>query len=132
MIYVPEMDTFSLNFQNAGYYSPLVLVNAQSFLLLYAWHLGLLLLVPIFLSLGMYCSCAKRIDQMLRNHMFFNGSIRLFMEAYLDMMMLALLNLVESPSLDFIDSVKTSHYLSIAVVILSLALPIMLFTYICL
>ena len=129
---MPEMDTFSLNFQNAGYYSPLMLVNAQGFLLLYALSLGLLLLVPIFLSLGMYCSCAKRIDQLLRNHMFFNGSIRLFMGAYLDMMMFGLLNLVESPSFDFIDSVKASHYLSIAVVIFSLAVPIMLFAYICL
>ena len=91
----------------------------------------MLVLVPIVSILSTCCSPISRIDQFLRSYVFFNGSIRLFMEAYLDMMLFALLNLVESPRLDFIASVKASHYLSIAVVILSLAIPVMLIVHIC-
>ena len=47
MIYVPEQDPFSLNFQNAGYDSNLFLVTGASFLLNFLIHISTILLLLI-------------------------------------------------------------------------------------
>ena len=47
MYYIPEMDSFAVNFFNAGYVTPLFLVNASSMLVNFCLHFSLMPLAII-------------------------------------------------------------------------------------
>ena len=90
---MPEQEPFSLNFQNAGYSTTNFLINARSNLLLYAIHFCL---VPLF-ALLFYCMakfCPNK-HKKAKNYLFWNGSIRLFITNYLNLLLLSLLNIKE-------------------------------------
>ena len=92
-MYVPESEPFSINFQNAGYESSLALVNASSFLFNFTLHFSLVL---GFLVLPLLVKCRPKMRghaKTLSNYLFWNGTIRIYIEAYLDLMMPAMLNI---------------------------------------
>ena len=112
---VPEQEPYSLNFQNAGYSSTLFFINARANLLLYAIQFSLVILFVAQL----YCmkKCCPRFKTP-QNFLFWNGSIRLFITSYLQVLLLSLLNLKviavrkDDKDLEF-DSVVISDWFSV-------------------
>ena len=90
---MPEQEPYSLNFQIAGYSTTNFLINARSNLLLYAIQFFLVL----FFVLLFYCMaklCPNK-QKKAKNYLFWNGSIRLFISNYLNLLLLSLLNIKE-------------------------------------
>ena len=112
--YFPEEDPFSINFQSAGYTSSLFLLNGQEILSNFSVHfcfIGLLLLVCLIKK------CCPKIVAKVQHFLFWNGTIRLFIYVYLDMILFSLLNLHEKKrmeKLSMIKSIEISNWLSIS------------------
>ena len=58
LYYVPEYDSFAVNFMNAGYESPLFLVNASSFLVNFTLHFAF---IPVLIILPILSRCIPKI-----------------------------------------------------------------------
>ncbi len=71
----------------------------------------------------------KRISEKLRYYLFWNGSIRIFLEGYLDYTMLALMNLREMFWLEGVAIVSISNYFAIFMASLSFLLPFFFFIF---
>jgi len=85
MTYLPEQDPYSLNFQNAGYKTTLMFYNAASMLFNFSVHLSAIFLLLVLYLLARCCPRANRWREKVQYYLFWNGSIRLFMEAYMDL-----------------------------------------------
>ena len=92
-IYVPEMDSFSLNYQNAGFDTSLAIPCLGTLaLILFALTITVVLHL-LFWLLSKYWHRVQRLESKIARYLYWNGLIRFFMEAYLDFFMFSLLNI---------------------------------------
>ena len=131
-VYVPEQEPKSLAFQNAGYDTSLFVQNSSSFLAVYIFHFSQIVLIVLL----KFCCCktlsrVKSFKSNLVNHLFWNGSIRLYIEAYMDLCLFSAINLVEMEWPEGIHIVTISNYLTYIAFGLCGALPIVLTIYVC-
>ena len=116
----------------AGYGSHLVVSNLGSLAYMFMAHF---LLIPVVLLLR-YCGKkfpkVRTVSEKANRYLFWGGSIRFFMEGYLDFCTLSFLNI---QSLDWesqLASVNICNYMSIFIVFLACFLPVfVLVWYIC-
>ena len=93
MGYYPEMDAFSLNFQNAGYANYYLVPNLG-----FLFYVGFGILVLHFVNVGLY-HFAKRFPiiepqrRKLSTWLYWNGSFRYFIEGYMNLTLFSLLNI---------------------------------------
>ena len=127
MMYLPEQDPYSLNFQNAGYITTLIIYNAASMIFNFSVHFSL---ITILLILYLITRCCKRLTKArdwMKYYLFWNGSIRLFMEAYLELVLFALLNVSEVDwAYPGLKSIRASNYSSYVILGLCCTLPLLL------
>ena len=122
--YWPEMDGFSLNFKNAGFDSSLMVPELGTIFYMLLGSLALALVHVLLMGITLLFPKASCLSDRVRNYLYWNGSIRFFMETYLDFALLALLNVKELDwDLDF-WSVRLSNYLAIIVTVLTCTLPV--------
>ena len=124
--YIPEMDPQSLNFQNAGYDTTLFILNASSFIVIYALQLSLLPLILLVWGMEKICKCARRIRNKLEAIVFWNSSIRVFMSGYIDICLFSMINIAEILWIEGLDIVKASNIMSYSMVIICSLVPFVL------
>ena len=124
-IYIPEMDSLSLNYQNAGYDTTLSLPCLGTIVLVLFAQIVLVTLHVLVWLCNKYCDNFNWLESKIARYLYWNGSIRFFMEAYLDFVMFSLLNIKTMSELDdrFVI-VKASNILSIILLTVSMILPI--------
>ena len=126
-IYVPEMDSFSLNYQNAGFDTSLAIPCLGTLaLILFALTITVVLHL-LFWLLSKYWHRVQRLESKIARYLYWNGLIRFFMEAYLDFFMFSLLNIKTMGDHDdrFLI-VMASNCLSVILLTLSLVLPVVM------
>ena len=125
-IYIPEMDAVSLNFQNAGFDTSLAIPSLGT-LFYMLFTLIILVVVHIFiLLLAKLWSKVSWLENKVCRYLYWNGSIRFFMEGYLDFAMFAMLNIKEMDWEDDFILVKASNIFSIIILSFTLLLPIIM------
>ena len=93
IFYFPEMDAISLNFQNAGYDTNLLVPSLGTLFYIIVGQTSL-----VFVHMLLYL-LAKAIPKtgVLKNkvsaYLYWNGSIRFMMESYMDIVLFSLMNL---------------------------------------
>ena len=121
--YRPEEEPYTSNFEQSGYEGRLLISNTGSQIWIIYIHLTLALMS------NFYIMCSKSCHKSCTKKFYWNGLIRLFMEIYADVALLAALNLKvigwESP----LPSVTYSNWYSLisGVFILSLPLAFLIF-----
>ena len=126
-IYVPEMDSISLNYQNAGY-DTTIAIPCLGTLVLIIFAQTIIVAVHVLINvLSKYCDRVKWLESKIARYLYWNGLTRFFMEAYLDFVMLSLLNIkTMGDQDDRFMIVKASKYLSFVLLTLSLLLPVVM------
>ena len=127
-LYIPEQDAFSINFQSAGYTSSLFIMNGSNILTNFALHFSLTALLLLACS---FKKCLPKIVAQFQHYLFWNGSIRLFIEVYLDMVLFSLLNLYEMQKTEQPDTqaVFISYWVSISIMTICTCIPLILMAY---
>ena len=127
-LYIPEQDAFSVNFQSAGYTSSLFLINGSNILTNFGLHFSLIALLLLVCSIK---KCLPKVVTKFQHYLFWNGSIRLFIEVYLDMVLFSLFNLYEAQRTIQLDTeaVFISFWVSIAVMTICTCVPLILLVY---
>lgn len=126
LMYIPDVDSFSLNFQQAGYFTWLFLANAQGFLLALLMHFSLIF---VFLALYVFERRYPKLKskrKKLRNYLFWKVSIQLFMESYLDIAIFSFMNISEIVWIEGCSGVRASNVLAYIFIILVSAAPLFL------
>ena len=130
--YWPEMDGFSLNFQNAGHESSLMIPELGTLFYMLLGTLALCFVHLLLIGLAKLCPKTSFLSDKVRYYLYWNGSIRFFMEGYLDFALLALLNVNELDWDQDFWAVRFSNSLAIIVAILTCTLPVFfVFFYAC-
>ena len=122
--YFPEEEAFSLNFETAGVESQTFLQNIG--LILYLIMLNILCGILYFLLLPARnsASCLSKVVTKMKKYLLFNGNIRFYMELFLDVGLLASLNMHTVGWSSSFTSTQVSNYLSIAMLILICIWPL--------
>ena len=107
--------------------------NASTFLFNYAAHISLIVVLVVTYLIG---RCSKRfhnLNKKLKYYLFWNGSIRLFMEAYIDFSLFSMLNIkdIQWPDDGILTAVTASNYLAYACFGLCCSVPFLLFFIAC-
>ena len=91
--YFPDADAYSLNFEMVGVESTLLLANIGFM----KWLIGLNILLVLIYSILYPCrdsySCFKWANEKIGGYLYFDGLLRLYMEAFFDIAMISCLNL---------------------------------------
>ena len=126
-IYVPEMDSLSLNYSNAGYDTTLAIPCLGTLvLILFAQTIIVIVHLLIFV-LSKYLPRVQWLESKIARYLYWNGLIRFFMEAYLDFVMFSVLHIKTMDEHDDrFPIVQASKGLSIILLTLSLLLPIVM------
>ena len=131
-IYVPEMELASLNFFAAGYSTNLFIVNCFSFLMTIVLLMCLIPLLIFLKIVGICCKKAAKWSGKLRDYLVFGGPIRLFIEIYLNLCIMALLNIYEMSLDSKLLLVKASSIFAIAFICICAFIPAILLLIACL
>ena len=128
-MYFPEMDALSLNFQNAGFGDALVISNMGFLFYIVLAHI---LAVPLVLLLH---ACGKKFRKIkphtdrAHNYMFFGGSIRFFMEGYLDFCLFSLMNIKALDWSGTFIAVTICNYVAIIFTTFACLFPVFVVVY---
>ena len=124
-IYVPEMDSISLNYQNAGYDTTLAIPCLGTMVLILLAQIMFVIVHLLMWLISKYWPRVQWLESKVTRYLYWNGLIRFFMEVYLDFVMFSLLNIKTMSEMDdrFLI-VKASNYLSIILLTLTMLLPI--------
>ena len=130
-MYVPEAIPFSINFQQAGYDSHLLLMNGSSFFLI--CMLQVCMFVVWLAMMPLRCQRVQTKRLKLKNYLFWSGTSRIFVESYADFSLFACLNVafMEWPESGRIQSVVASNVLSIIALVFCVAVPLVVAAYAC-
>ena len=94
ILYFPEVDPLSLNFQECGIESRyfLIIMGLQLYIML--GHFALLILYSILALANHYLKlqCLGKVVNCLKNYLFWNGFLRLYMELYQSLCLASVLN----------------------------------------
>ena len=122
--YFPEGEAFSLNFETAGIESKLFLQNIGLTLYLVLFNIlyGLLhgILVPFKSKSKFLEKTVKKMD----SYLYFNGTIRFYMEVFFDIILVASLNLQTADWETPFIAEKASNYISISFIVLISIWPV--------
>lgn len=125
--YLPECDPLTLNFATAGYDSIFIIPSLG---LTYYVILGFFALVLVYLALQPVAKkCGGRVRKArnaIGKRLFWNATIRFFVEAYLQFAMQALLNLKTMQSYDGLGNLYYNNVFAIMMAIAVVVLPIVL------
>ena len=126
------MDSFSLNFQNAGYDNNYLVPNL-GFLF---WVGFVILAFHVVNFLLIYFAKKYRMIEPLRRKLsvwlYWNGSFRYFIEGYMDLTLMALLNVKDLDWSGEHNAVTVSNVLALVITVLACTLPIFFVTFIAL
>ena len=93
LFYIPEEDPVSVNFQNAGHESYMMITNlGLKFYMMLAW-IGIIVIHFLLYLLSKAIARVGKVKSVVADRLYWNGSIRFFIEGYFDFVLLALLNL---------------------------------------
>ena len=122
--YIPEMEAISLNFKNYGFENNLFIPSLKTLFYLLVGHMTLLL--P-HLLLFLLAKKFKRIESWrdkLSHYLYFNGTLRIFMESYLDLLLCALLNIKDLDWSNNFAMVTASNCFAIFTAVVCFIMPI--------
>lgn len=111
--YFPEGDPFSLNFNTAGIESTMFFANIGLIFYMIVFNVFLIVLHIFFFTAKNSCNCAQKGRKKVGDYLYFNGSIRFFMEVYFDVALLSALNLETVDWNTLFPSEKISNAMSI-------------------
>lgn len=132
MFYVPESDPFSLNFRNAGYTSSLFVLNAQDYLFNISVQVCLSLILLIIVIAAMQFPKLIKLRDTIEAFIFSNGSIRLLMLAYLNLVTFSLLTISEVGwDTAELQVTRLSLILAYVFFVLTALIPIIFFVHFC-
>ena len=124
--YIPEMDAISLNFQNEGYLNNLVVPSLGT---LFYILLAQISLVAVHLLLHIISRCIKLADKVtnkVARYLYFNGTIRLLMESYMDLVMFALINIKDLDWSGDFFFVTLNNWISISLLGILIVFPFLI------
>ena len=95
LFYFPEEEPYNLNFQECGVESQHFLLNMGFPLYIVLGHLIFIVIyfVLYLVSIKLKCKCMIKIINFLKNYLFWNGLIRLYMEIYFGLTLASVLNM---------------------------------------
>ena len=121
------MDPMSLNFQNSGYETYMIIPNLGTQLYIMLLHFSFVIPHFILFIISRLISKVDRLKSKVANYVYWNGSIRFFMEGYFDFVMFSMINLKkidwEIINEDF-WAVTLSNVVACVLLFFSLSLPI--------
>lgn len=124
LMYIPEGDPLSLNLQDQGIESLLIIPNLGTLFYLLLAYLALIIVQLLLYNVGKKVPKIGQISSKIGIFLYWNGLIRFFMEVYLDYSVSALLNLQAIYWEDELSAVSFCNVLSIIFVILMALIPI--------
>ena len=124
IFYFPEMDAISLNFQNAGYDTNLVIPSLGTLFYMMIGQIGFVVLHFLLLLLTEAIPKVGVLKNKVYRYLYWNGSIRFMMEGYMDIVLFSLLNIESMNWDDTFWAVTASNYIAIALTVLLCGLPI--------
>jgi len=92
---------------------------------------SLALILLITKPCGTCCPRVQKSRDSLKNHLFWRGSIRVFIETFADLTLFTMLNVSEAEWPKGLESVITSNVISYLTLLACLAVPAFLFFYAC-
>ena len=111
--YFPEEEAFSLNFETAGLESKLFLKNIGFILYLVLFNILYMLLHLIFWPLRDTCNFFKNLVAKMERYLYFNGTIRFYMEVFFDILLVGSLNIHTAEWDTLFLAEKVSNYISL-------------------
>lgn len=97
----------------------------MDFALIFSLVIILIIMWPLETAMPKYRGARTK----LRDFIFFNGMIRLFIEAFLDLVLFSLLNIVEMEWPKSLDAVSISNFTACAFFFLCIMMPIVLLVH---
>ena len=101
IFYFPEMDAISLNFQNAGYETNLLVPSLGTLFYIIVGQTSLVFVHMLLCLVAAAIPKAGVIRNKVSAYLYWNGSIRFMMESYMDVVLFSLMNI---ESLEWSDS----------------------------
>lgn len=124
IVYYPEMDAMTLNFQNAGLWNPFSASNLGLLIFMFAGHFIFLPFVLALIWCGKKNRKVKLLSDKAEDYMFWSGSMRFFTEGYLDFCMFSLLNIKYLDWSDTFPIVTFCNYIAISITVLAISMPV--------
>ena len=90
--YFPEMDAISLNFQNAGYDTNLLVPSLGTLFYIIAGQISLVFVHMLLYLVAAAIPKAGGLRNKVSAYLYWNGSIRFMMESYMDIVLFSLMN----------------------------------------
>ena len=91
--YLPEDEAYSLSFLQAGFESIYMMFSIGFFFYIFLLNIFLILFSMVLMVLAKKCNKVTKVSSKLTSYLYWNGLIRLLMEAYLDVSICTLINL---------------------------------------
>ena len=130
MMYDPESVAPSINFQQAGHDSALLVPNLGSLFYIMLGYVGLYVFYFFVVwPLTKLCPKVKKVTDKLKNFLLWNGSIRFFIESYIQITLFTVLNLKAFEWDADWTLISLSHVLAIVSMAVVTLLPIALIIY---
>ena len=91
--YFPEMDAISLNFQNAGFDTNLLVPSLGTLFYIIVGQISLVFVHMLLYLLAKAIPKTSVLKNKVSTYLYWNGSIRFMMESYMDILLFSLMNL---------------------------------------
>ena len=129
--YFPEIDPFSLSFETVGIESTLFLQNIGFIMVMILVHVLIMIMHALMHGPRNCCPCSQKVHKKLGTYLYYNGLQRFYMEIYMDLALLSILNLhMADWETEFIAE-KISNYLSGFVFFLVCLFPPIFLVFFC-
>ena len=92
LFYFPEVDPYGLNFQESGFETTLWIPGIGSLFYFFVAYIIASLCYIVFNIASKLCKRGKKIRKKMSKYFFWNGLIRLWMEAYFDLILYSIIN----------------------------------------
>ena len=133
LYFLPEEDPYSQSFELCDYESTLLLENASSTVWMYNFHLAILIVFvgPVLLINKLCKGTLECLKKKIEKYFFWNGLIRLFMETFFELALVAVLNVHTVDWSTPFRAVMYSNVLAVLFLVLLGVLSIFLFVFYC-
>ena len=129
--YFPEGEAYSLSFETVGLDSTLFLKNIGFILYMIELHVVFVIIHATFHNCRNSCKCSTKIHSTFGNYLYYNGSMRFYMEVFFDVGLLTCLNVHMADWETLFFAEKVSNYMSVFFLVLVIVLPIIFIMYYC-
>ena len=131
LFYFPYGDAFSSNFETAGVESTMFFANIGLIFYMILFNAFLIVLHIFFFTAKNSCGCAEKWRKKFGDYLYFNGSIRFFMEVYFDVALLSALNLETVDWDTLFPSEKISNAMSVFFLVVVGLVPLVFALVVC-